>query len=283
MKKITIQTQDHYPIAAHYFESKTLSEKCIVISTGVGMPQRFFFNFAQWLATQGFHTYTYDYRGIALSKPKTLKGMKASYYEWTNQDFTGVSLYVRKAHPKAQMYHIGHSFGGNSLGMSTAYTNYEKFLGVGSQYGYYRNFPLKMKVIIVLGFGVLSPLLSSLLGYFPSPWIGLGEPLPKKVMSDWGVFLLKKGAMLSLANDYNENHYDKITKPMLLISIDDDNFAPKKAVDVLANKVYANAAVERLHLVPKEYGIKRLGHNNFFRKKNKNNLWPIVLDWFNPN
>jgi len=281
MKVLQIITADDYPITAHYFKADQSKGKTIVISIGVGMPQRFFFKFAAWLSNQGFNVYTFDYRGIALSKPKKIQGMKASFYEWTNRDFKALTQHVRNAHPEDNLYHIGHSFGGNSLGMSSANAHYEKFLMVGSQYGYYKNFSLKTQLIIVFSFGFLSPIISRLMGYFPSPWVGLGEPLPKQIMLDWGTMLLKKKSMLFIAESYKENHYAKMTQPMLVISIEDDNFAPKKSVDALVAEAYQNAAAKRLHIRPKEYGIKHLGHNNFFRQKHMTTLWPIVLDWFN--
>ncbi|NHF59242.1 alpha/beta fold hydrolase [Flavobacteriaceae bacterium TP-CH-4] len=281
MQKLSIHTPNDYKISAHHFEARKSKGKTFVISGGVGLPQRFFFNFATWLSQQGFHTYTFDYRGIALSKPKTLKGMGTSYRDWTQNDFNSLTEYVRHKHPEDSLYHIGHSFGGNSLGMSTAYRHYEKFMTVGSQFGYYGNFPLSMQTVISLGFGIIAPALSSVLGYFPSHWLGLGEALPKQVALDWGTLLLHKRSMLALADRYGSNHYEKLTQPMLIISLDDDTFAPKKAVDVLATNVFVNAKTERLHLVPKTYGLKQIGHNDFFRKKHRETLWPIVTDWFN--
>ncbi|MEL6916935.1 MAG: hypothetical protein AAFO99_04305, partial [Bacteroidota bacterium] len=206
---------------------------------------------------------------------------KASYYDWTTKDFMALTQYIKTHHPQDKLFHIGHSFGGNSLGMSAAYQPYEKFLMVGSQYGYYKYFPVKMQLVINLGFRVLAPILTATMGYFPSKWIGLGEPLPSRVALDWGIVLLRKESLLALADHYGENHYEKISQPILAISIDDDNFAPKKSVDILAEKVFSNAHLKRLHILPASYGLKRIGHNDFFRKKHKEQLWPIVTDWFN--
>lgn len=280
MKEITITTSDAYKIVAHRFDPASPREYTFVIAGGVGLPQRFFFNFATWLAQQGCTAYTFDYRGIALSRPKTLKGMHASYHDWTSKDFAALTDYAKDRHPQNNMFFIGHSFGGNSLGMATAYRHYDKFLMVGSQYGYYKYFPFKMQVLIYFGFRIMAPILTSVMGYFPSGWIGLGEPLPSGIALDWAVVLLHKESVLALADRNGENHYKEITRPMLVISIDDDNFAPKKSVDILAEKVFTHAKVKRLHIVPEDYGIKHLGHNDFFRKKHKEQLWPIVTDWF---
>lgn len=280
MNQFTINTDDDYTITATYFRPEKPNGTSIVISGGVGMPQRFFFNFAQWLSEQGCDAYTFDFRGVGLSKPKSLKRMQAGYKEWANFDFVSITQYVKNSAPENKMYHIGHSFGGNSLGMSQAFKSYDRFLTVGSQFGYYRNFPWHMQLSILLGFGVMTRVLSPIYGYFPSNLIGLGEPLPSQVAADWGTLLLHKDSVLELSTQIGGNYYSEITQPILMISIDDDNFAPKKSVDVLASEVFINAGVERRHLIPREFELKKIGHNDFFRKRHKERLWPIVSDWF---
>ncbi len=280
MTEISIRTSDNYVITAHRFDTTDPKGLVFVVAGGVGLPQRFFFNFAKWLAQQGGVAYTFDYRGIALSRPPNLRGMKASYHDWTTKDFTALTEYVKKQHPDDRLLLVGHSFGGNSLGMATAYKHYEKFLMVGSQYGYYKYFPFRMQLLINFGFRFMAPVLTSIMGYFPSRWIGLGEPLPSRIALDWAIVLLNRESLLALADHNGENHYEKITQPILAISIDDDNFAPRKSVDVLGQKVFINAALQRMHIVPREYGLKQIGHNDFFRKKHEEHLWPIVTDWF---
>ncbi|MFP2994690.1 alpha/beta hydrolase [Spongiivirga sp. MCCC 1A20706] len=281
MTHISITTEDGQDICATYFKPEKPTNKTVVIAGGVGLPQRFFFKFASWLATKGCDAYTFDYRGIALSKDKELTEFHAGYFEWTNYDFKGITSHIKSVHPENNNYLIGHSFGGNSLGMSTAYKCYDKFLFVGSQFGYYRNFPWYMQISILLGFGLFVGFITPLYGYFPSKLVGLGEPLPKQVAYDWRTLLLHKNSVLALAKDHN--YYSEITQPTLMISIDDDNFAPKKAVDTLAEHVFVNAKVKRKHLEVKKLGIKKLGHNNFFRKKHEHLLWPIVSNWFQIN
>ena len=77
-------------------------------------------------------------------------------------------------------YMIGHSYGGNSVGFSDAYQYYDKYLTIGSQYGYYKHFTPKMRALIYLNFKFFIPITTFLLGYYPSQWFGLGEPLTTK-------------------------------------------------------------------------------------------------------
>ncbi|NER16468.1 alpha/beta hydrolase family protein [Spongiivirga citrea] len=283
MRQVSITTADDQQITTTYFKPKNPSGKTIVIAGGVGLPQHFFYKLAIWLAEQGCDTYTFDYRGIALSKTTALNETNAGYFEWTNYDFMAITRHVKNKHTNNKQYLIGHSFGGNSIGLSEAYKSYDKFLFIGSQFGYFKNFPSHMQLLILIGFGLIVGFLTPIFGYFPSKYVGLGEALPKQVAYDWRTLLLSKKSVLGLAEKFQSNHYDKITQPMLMISIDDDNFAPKKTVDALAKQVFVNADITRKHLEVKELGIKKLGHNDFFRSKHKQLLWPIVSAWFNLN
>ena len=56
--------------------------------------------------------------------------------------------------------------------------------------------------------------------------------------------------------------------------------ATPKAVDLFAELVLKNAKKKRLNIVPKEVGLEKIEHLDFFREKNKNQLWQIPLDFF---
>ena len=54
--------------------------------------------------------------------------------------------------------------------------------------------------------------------------------------------------------------------------------ATPKSVDLFAELVLKNAKKKRLNIVPKEYGLNEIGHLDFFREKNKTEIWHIPLD-----
>lgn len=280
MKSYTILSVDKCPISVHEFIPHSPIKKTIVFAAAVGVPQKFYFNMAQHLANKGCHVYTFDYRGIGSSISRNIKSLKNhGFFSWAT-DFKAVSKHVKEKLPENYQYMIGHSYGGNSVGFSDAYQYYDKYLTIGSQYGYYKHFTKRMRFMITLNFKYFMPILTYLLGYYPSHWFGLGNPLPSKAVKDWGVFLLHPDSMLHLTKHKTDIYYQNITVPMLLISIDDDLFAPKKSVDILGKRVYCNAEIFRKHIVPSHFNLKTIGHFDFFRKKNQDILWPIVNEWF---
>lgn len=278
MKSFQLETSDLYPIAVTSFGENNSTHQIIVISSAIGVPQKFYAKFATYLANKGYLVFTYDYRGIGQSKPQSLKGFNAEFIDWADKDFMAISQYIEEMYPKHQKYLIGHSMGGIMLGLSRAFRVYDKFVTIGSQFGYIENFHDKDKFKIKTFFKVMIPLLTPLYGYFPSPKVNMGDPLPKGIAYNWKSIILGQESILGYANK-TQNFYEEITQPMLIISLDDDYMAPPKTVDLFASKVMVNAKKKRLNIKPQDVGLKNIGHMDFFREKNKNELWPIPLDF----
>ncbi|WP_299437093.1 alpha/beta hydrolase [uncultured Aquimarina sp.] len=280
MESYTIQSTDGYPISVHEFVPKSSNNKTIVFAPAVAVPQKFYFNIATYLTEKGCNVFTFDYRSIGSSTSKSIQSLKEhGFFSWA-MDFKAVSKHVKEEFPNNSQYMIGHSYGGNSVGFSNAFQYYDKYLTIGSQFGFYKHFTPRMRALIYLNFKFFVPITTSVLGYYPSSWFGLGKPLTTKAAKDWATFLLHPDSMLHFTKGNSETYYQDIKEPMLLISIDDDLFAPKKSVDILSNRVYSNAKTIRKHLKPSDYNLKTIGHFDFFRKKNQDILWPIIDEWF---
>ncbi|MDH7445767.1 alpha/beta hydrolase family protein [Aquimarina sp. 2201CG14-23] len=280
MKSYTIESIDGHPISVHEFVPESSIHKSIVFAPAVAVPQKFYFSMATYLAKKGCNVITFDYRSIGTSTSQSIKSLKDhGFFSWA-MDFKAISKYVKEKFPDNYQYMIGHSYGGNSVGFSDAYQYYDKYITIGSQFGYYKHFTTRMQLLIYLNFKFFVPITTSILGYYPSGWFGLGRPLTTKAANDWATFLLHPDSMLHFTKDNSETHYRDINEPMLLISIEDDLFAPKKSVDILGDRVYKNAKTIRKHLKPSDYNLKTIGHFDFFRKKNQNILWSIIDEWF---
>lgn len=283
MESYTIRSSDGYPFSVHEFVPKSPNHKTIVFAPAVAVPQKFYFHLAEYLATKGCNVFTFDYRGIGSSLSQSIQSLKEHGVLLWAMDFKAVSKHAKEEFPKNEQYMIGHSFGGNSVGLSDAYQYYDKYFTVASQFGFYKHFTFKMKILIYLNFKFFVPITTSLLGYYPSGWFGLGKPLTTRAAKDWAIFLLHPDSMLYFTKGDTDTYYNNIKEPMLLLSVDDDLFAPKKSVDILGERVYKNAKVTRKHLKPSDFNLKTIGHFDFFRTKNRDILWPIIDDWFHLN
>ncbi|WP_025740223.1 alpha/beta hydrolase family protein [Aquimarina pacifica] len=280
MKSYSLPSFDTYPISVHEFMPTNPNKKTIVLAPAIAVPQKFYFNLARYLADKGCNVFTFDYRGIGTSLSKNISSLKSAGFLTWALDFKTISKYAKERFPENKNYMIGHSYGGNSIGLSDAHQYYDKYLTVGSQFGYYKHFTKRMQILIYLNFKCFVPLTTAILGYYPSRWFGLGRSLPTQAAKDWATFLLHPESMLFFKKESTSIYYKDLKKPMLLISIEDDLFAPKKSVDILGDLVYKNASVTRKHLKPDDFNLKSIGHFDFFRTKNRDILWHFIDDWF---
>lgn len=276
MKKTILQASDGVSIVAHHFSPQISNQKVIVISGGTGIKQTFYFHFASYLSSKGYHVFTYDYRGIGSSRFEHTRKTKASMTDWAGKDFTAVSSYISAQFPDHRKIVIGHSFGGNSLGLSSQAGIYDAYITIAAQFPYWRFFEAGYRILILWLFFIFIPVVTTLLGFFPSRIKKLGESLPKGVAMDWSRIIRHPDSLLALAQEHG-NHYATINKPMLIMSFDDDSIAPKLAVDMMKERLYPHASVNRLHVTAEQ--SQPIGHLNFFRKRFQEHLWPIPLHW----
>ncbi|MNP61548.1 alpha/beta hydrolase fold protein [compost metagenome] len=58
----------------------------------------------------GYQVFTFDYRGVGKSSPKSLKGFDMSYLDWGQYDLAGAIEYLSQEPLPLLM--VGHSYGG---------------------------------------------------------------------------------------------------------------------------------------------------------------------------
>ena len=59
-------------------------------AAAMGVPQSFYAAFARWLAAEGFHAATFDYRGMGRSRRGSLRDVEADILTWAEQDTAAV-------------------------------------------------------------------------------------------------------------------------------------------------------------------------------------------------
>src|SRR6478735_8109748 len=125
MTSLSIPNTDGYPLAVTRFEPQQANGKVILICSATAVKQEFYANFAAYLSEAGYTVYTFDYAGVAKSKPKRLKGFDASMRSWAQKDFTALTAYLNAQHPGADKFLIGHSIGGIFIGLTPAFQSYK--------------------------------------------------------------------------------------------------------------------------------------------------------------
>jgi len=276
MEKLELITKDGVSLAVHLFRPEKSNGKLLLINSATGVKQQVYFSFARFFSEHGFTVITYDYRGIGLSKPEKMKGFRASMRIWGSEDYKTLTQYIKTEFPEYKKYCLGHSVGALILGMNEDSTMFDEFIFVGTQNAFVGNLKPGTKVEAYLGFGIVQPLTTRLLGYFPANWFGLGESLPKNCAYDWRTLILNRKStnrLLEKIDDYSK----KLTQKVFVIRAEDDVWLTEKGVLSLLNDTYPNLRPSYRLVKTSESEKKEIGHINFFRSYNKK-LWNIILN-----
>lgn len=273
---VTLTTADGYNIAAFKYAALGQLKGHLVMAGATGVPQGFYRRFAEYASTQGFTTLTLDYRGIGLSKPKTLRGFRMDYLDWARQDVA--AAVEAMASPDMPLFMVGHSYGGHALGLLPNHHRVTRFYTFATGAGWHGWMPPLERVKVQLMWNVIGPLLTRWKGYLAWSKLGMGEDLPLGVFQQWRSwcrfprYFFEDPAMSHLAEQFAQ-----VRTPIVAANALDDLWAPPKSRDAFM-QAYGSAQVVLHDIDPKHSGP--IGHMGYFRNTAKP-LWDQVFAWFN--
>jgi predicted alpha/beta hydrolase len=257
------------PIAARRFGA-VAAQAAIVIAPATGVPQGLYRAFAAWAAAQGVAAYTFDFRGVAASRPHRLRGFRASFADWAS-DIDAVLGHALAQHPRVSL--LGHSIGGFLGPVAQHAPRLHRLVLVGAQTAHWRDWPATQRWPMAALWHGLMPALTLAVGYFPGRALRLGEDLPRGVALEWASrpwrdpFTHPSGAVV-------QARYARMLPPVLLGAATDDVFATPAALDRVAARLQGPLTRERW--APASVGQQRLGHFDVFRPRAAA-LWPRWL------
>lgn len=267
--------EDQYRLAATAFSSKGPARGGVLINSATGVKRSYYAKFASFLASRGFLVLTFDYRGIGGSRPARLRGFPARMRDWAELDSESALRWLLQRTPATTL--VGHSFGGQALGLMPSAPRLRAALLVGAQSAYWRHWGGLSRAGLWALWHVLIPGLTRLLGYLPGQALGGSEDLPKGVAGEWAAW----GRLPRYAADGDGGALGRgfaaLSIPLRAYSFEDDRFAPESAVEGLL-ELYSSAPSEHVHLTPAELG-RPIGHWGFFRERQREPLWLDATAW----
>jgi predicted alpha/beta hydrolase len=265
-------------IAMQLFEPVELPRASVIVPCAMGVAQRYYSKFAEWLAAQGFLAVTFDYRGIGLSAPRSLRDFEVDIFGWAQQDCAVVIDHVKARLPDAPLYWVGHSLGGQLLGLIPNRHRIDRIVTVATGSGYWieNSWPTK-RVVWWLWF-VVVPIALRVVGYFPGKRIRKVGDLPKGVMAQWRRWCLAREYVVGAEGEAVRAAYASVRTPIMSLSFTDDEMMSERGVRSM-HDLYRAAPVEYRRISPQEVGAAQIGHFGFFRPQFEQTLWPIVRDW----
>lgn len=274
----TFPARDGFALAGDRFESARPPRAVAVVAGAMGVRRRFYQPFATFLGENGLATLTFDYRGVGGSRPPgRLSRFRAALHEWGEEDLAGAIDCASTWRPGIPLVLVGHSVGGQLVGLAANAEAVAAMLFVAAQSGYWRLWPFRSRWRMVLIWHLAIPALSRAFGYLPLSRLGGGADVPAGVALEWARWARHPRYVMSWAEGRPHARYGSIACPLRALAIADDRFyAPRSPVEALV-AMYPRTRSEVRLVTPGESGP--IGHFGFFKEIHRETLWREAVDW----
>jgi predicted alpha/beta hydrolase len=279
-ESFNIRCPDGRELAASWFAAADAIGRRggLLISSATGFPQTFYFKIAAYAAARGYDTLVYDYRGMGWSAPPDLSTETTRMSDWGLIDMRAALEVVAERARGVPLATLGHSVGGQFLGLLSNHSLARAHVQVATSVGYWRWERAPFKYLAWWFWRVHGPLMLAFKGYVPTGGGWSGLPLPRGVYEEWKRWCLRTDHFGPDLRTYlTDNVFDDIRAPLLNIGLDDDPIATRRTVAELA-KFFPNAAYESRWYSPRDAGGP-LGHGGFFSSRCTQTLWRPTFDW----
>jgi predicted alpha/beta hydrolase len=281
-----ISALDGYPLRGTLFAPGQTGSvaHAVVFNCGGGIAASRYRHFAAWFATQGVPVLTYDYRGIAASRPSNLRALQATVEDWAEYDVGGAISHLRSLYPSAELVGISHSIGALLFGGAPNAQEIRRFVFVSPHTAYVGDYSARYRLPMALMWHYIMPALTHLVGYFPGKALRLGEDIPAGVALAWAgrrtpqLASTTQGVATSGAHTLSLlERARSIQGVILVVGFPDDVFATQRGVNRLL-AIYPGLKPIHADNLFQPSG-RKAGHFGFFRRGAESALWPSVLRW----
>lgn len=281
------EAADGFQLHGHLWTALGPPHTALLINPATGVAARYYSRYAAFLARSGFAVLTYDYRGIGASRPKSLRGFRATKHDWGALDCEAAIQLLSNSFPRLQMMAVCHSIGGFALGLAPSATKVHRALFVGCQYAYWNDYHWLLRVPMWMNWHIVMPILTQVFGYFPGKTLRWLEDLPAGVAMEWATrfhpsfhkrYDRLAHALSPAEGGALEARMGAIKADILAIADVNDPFATLAATTRLL-KYFKGSHREFVRIHRRKQGLPKLGHFGFFHDRFKRTLWVESLAW----
>ncbi|MCL4744842.1 MAG: alpha/beta fold hydrolase [Burkholderiaceae bacterium] len=310
-ERLEIATGDGNRVVAHRFRAAA-PRAAVVIGAALGVRQDFYFDFAAHLAARGLTTFTFDYRGVGHSAPRSLRRYAATLTDWAQLDYEAVLAHAvaqgapgdandspASVAPRATddgaatgvapratddgaatgavpLFVVGHSLGAQLAAITPRAAQIDALVAVAGGAGYWRGLSLAARPFMLAMLNAVAPLAIPIAGYFPGARLRMIADLPAGVMRQWRRWCLDPDYLVGVEPGAREA-YARVRFPILSLSFSDDRMMPERNIESL-HRHFGTTRREVRRITPAEAGGP-VGHFGYFRRRYHATLWPFAVDW----
>lgn len=272
---IPLITQGGHCLNVRLFEADN-ARSVVIIAGAMGVAQHCYEKFARFLTSQGLTAITFDYFGTGESLRTPVKDCTVQLTEWASEDCQAVIRMAGERYPGLCLQWIGHSVGGQLLGLTPNVNQLDNIVTIACGSGYWReNSPPTRRVAWLLWY-FLVPVSLRLTGYFPGKRLNIVGDLPPNVIRQWRRWCLNPEYSVGAEGEAARQQYSGVTAPISTVAFTDDEMMSRRNTESL-HGFYSNAPVTYRFISPQDIGEQRIGHLGWFRERFRESIWQGTL------
>lgn len=269
--------EDGFQLSGTLFEPETPPLGAVLVNGATGVQHAYYKAFCIHLASLGLVVLSYDYRGIGGSALGFKDPDKLTMRAWGELDTAAAIELLAERFPDCALLMVGHSVGGQLLGLAPNNHRIQAAYMIASQSGYWRLWPLRLQPMMAAMWWLAVPVALHVFGYLPRQLAGY--PLPRGIAAEWRRWCTHRDFIVDERGVPIREGFQRYRGALRMIHIeDDDSYAPRAAVAALAS-FYTGTAPDVATLYPRDIGLSKLGHFGFFRRTVPTTAWDAVADW----
>jgi predicted alpha/beta hydrolase len=275
---LNFHAADGTPLEGTLYPGAGGPQPAVLIAGALGVSQRFYGPFAQWLAASGRTVMSFDLRGMGASRRpehrRSLRGLAGDMLTWAQQDFAAAVQHLSDRQHGQPVVVVGHSLGLHHAGMTTlaAQARIARVVGVASGAGYWRDWAAPSRRLAPLMFHLAGPVTTALFGYFPGRRLGMVADLPAGVMRQWTRWCRHPDFAWGAEPEKVLPALQAARFPITAFSFSDDEAMTEHCTRRLL-AAFSQAPSELICVKPAELGLPAIGHLGAF-KPTSAPLWP---------
>lgn len=271
-----IPCEDSFELAAEVFTA-TDARGVVVVAPALGVPRRFYSDYARYLCDRGLTTLIFDYRGTGNSIRGPVPGAQIRMADWGRYDIDAMLRWASERLKPRKLYLVGHSAGGQLPALAPGSEMLDALVFIAASAPALRYYPLRDKLGPAFLWHVAVPLFSRGRDHFPSRRLGFSSvDVPTGVMREWAQWSRSQTYLFSPEHQMDTTRYARLSVPLLSYCFLDDGYAPPAAVNALLDH-YSAAQIEKREVPRPARG--QIGHFGYFRERQRESLWRETADW----
>ena len=274
---VRISAGDGHPLQLTTY-APPVARTWLLINSAMGVRRRYYRHLAAYLAGQGIGVVTYDYRGMGDSVGNGAQAASVRLEDWGRKDFPAVLNWLRESRVPQRVVVLGHSVGGQLLGIQPEIRDVDALVGVATQSGHWRHWDgvERAKVFALWYFAI--PLLTMLPGAFPAARLGLGQDIPNGVARQWAEWGRDPDYIRSRAVGPQPQYHDEVRCRLRTYLIEGDHLASDRALRAW-HDWFPNAVRELVNLGSHNPAGRVIGHFGFFDPDIGAGEWPGLAEF----